>query len=110
MNIGEGFRNIFEAAWNLMNTVIFPTGVVGNDNPITFMNIFILGLGSIFTIKFVRYCMGGHFNIQADKPSHYKNQYKSYEINNFMHSDDTEQIKDLEKLLLHRTGSQWGDL
>lgn len=109
MNIGEGFRNIFEAAWNLMNTVIFPAGVVGNDNPITFMNIFILGLGSIFTIKFVRYCMGGHFNIQADKPSSYKN-HKTYDVNTFMHSDDTEQIKELEKLLLHRTGSQWSDL
>lgn len=107
MNIGEGFKNIFQAAWNLMNTVIFPAGVVGNDNSITFLNIFILGLGSIFTIKFVRYCFGGHFNIQADKPSYNKNQYKPNDINNFMHSDDLDKVKELEKLLLHHVGDQW---
>lgn len=100
MNIGEGFRNIFQAAWNLMDTVIFPAGVVGNDNPITLMNIFILGLGSIFTIKFVRYCMGGHFNIQADKSSNIKR-----DVNVFMHEDSDQ----LDSLLdaVKKNGGRW---
>lgn len=92
MNIGAGFRNIMLAVWNMFNnTVIFPAGVVGNSNNITLLNILMLGLGAMFSVKFVRYCLGGHFNVSNDndKGDKIKSKLKKKDdINEFMHDTD----------------------
>lgn len=105
MNIGEGFRNIMLAVWNMFsNTVIFPAGVVGNSSNITLLNILMLGLGALFSVKFVRYCLGGHFNVSNDndKGVNIKSKLKNSGVNDFMHeTDDSEDIAFFERMAVN---------
>lgn len=106
MNIGEGFRNIMLSAWNIISyTVVLPAGTIGNSSDITLLNIFMLGLGSIFTIKFLRYCLGGRFNVSADKPKNNPANQSKDNINNFMH-EDPEQLNSFLDTIKNN-GGRW---
>lgn len=63
----EGFQLIINTAWSMLNITILPAGAFGEHGNITFFNILVLGLGALFTAKFLRFCMGGHFNSTLDK-------------------------------------------
>lgn len=103
----RGFQLIINSAWNLLNTVIIPSGSFGSHGDITFMNILMLGLGGLILVKFVRFCMGGNFNSFHDKYKPNTKPSRPNDINNFMHSDDDAAVKELESLLLKHTGNQW---
>ena len=106
MNIADGFRNIMLSAWNIIAyTVVIPSGTVGNSSDITLLNILMLGLGTLFSVKFVRYCLGGHFNVAADKPKNNPAKNSRDDINNFMHEDDN-QFKSLLEAV-NRNGGRW---
>lgn len=106
MNIGDGFRNIMLSAWNIIAyTVVLPAGSVGNSSDITLLNILMLGLGTLVSVKFVRYCLGGHFNVAADKPSHNPAKQPKDNINNFLH-DDPEQLNSLLDTI-NNNGGRW---
>lgn len=99
-NYSSGFQLIINTAWNLLNTVIIPSGSFGNESDITFINLLLLGVGGLILVKFVRFCMGGNFNSFHDK---YKPNTKvdKYGINDFMHSEYD--YNEMERVVLNTT-------
>lgn len=63
----EGLRIIMNTAFMMLNFVIIPENAFGTHRAVSFWQIFVLGLGGVFLIKFVRFCMGGQFNSMRDK-------------------------------------------
>ena len=63
----DGFSLVITTAWNILHSVIIPAGSFGNSSDITFIHIMLLFLGTGFLIKFLRFCLGGHFNFYHDK-------------------------------------------
>lgn len=63
----EGLRIIMNTAMMMLNFVVIPANAFGNHGAVSFWQVFVLGLGGVFLVKFVRYCMGGNFNEFGDK-------------------------------------------
>lgn len=94
----NGFQLIINTAWSMLNITILPAGAFGDHGNITFLNILLLGLGALFTTKFLRFCLGGHFNFSNDKVKPSSKVPDSY-INDFMHSSND--YKEMERVLLN---------
>ena len=95
----DGFRLIIDTAWSMLNITILPAGAFGDHGNITFVNILVLGLGALFTAKFLRFCMGGHFNFSEDKVKPSSKMPNSY-VNDFMKSG-SDYYKESERVLLN---------